>query len=327
MAGKRETVDEKVARLNALRVDPGTPAARELLAQALAAAQGALVAAAANIVAAAELDGFERALSGAFERMLERGAKADPGCHAKTAAARALYRTGAAATGEFLRGVRCVQREPVWGGTQDTAVELRGVCALGLVRGGYPDAIVELAELLADPEPMARVAAAQAIAYSERADLGVPLLRLKARLGDTDPRVTSACLGALLGLAPERSLEFVAGFAAAQAPAEQREAAWLALGESRLPAALPVLQQAAEEALGDERGVVLIAIALMRSEAAWQYLVTLVREGSEPAARAAIDAIATYRDDAALCERVLAAAAARDDGDVSAYAQRVLARR
>jgi HEAT repeat protein len=318
----KKVIEQTLAELRAVRQDPS--AAPATLDAALGSKHSTIVAAAAEIVADAEMEGLEPALCSAFERFLDSPVKRDPGCRAKTAAVRALYRTGAAATAVFLRGARHVQLEPVWGGSVDTAIELRGTSALGLVRSGYGDAMCELADLLADPEPMVRSAAAQAVAYSERGDVGVPLLRLKALAGDADPRVTSACLTGLLALAPERSLPFVAEFLQRPA-AEVREAAMLALGESRLHEALPLLRGAAERAVVDEEcGVALLAIALLRCDAAWEHLIALVRDGSATRACAAIDAIATYRADTALRERVLAAVSERDEPRVRAHARAAL---
>jgi hypothetical protein len=177
------------AKLDALREatrDPFAPGAYRQLRAAFESRQNLLVATAADIVAEFELDGFSDALVSAFERFVEQPVKRDPGCRAKTATARALYRTEVPAIETFLRGIRLVQREPVWGGSVDTAVELRAACALGLVRSGYPGAMIELSELLADPEPMARVGAVQALVYSERAEVAVPILRFKALINEPE---------------------------------------------------------------------------------------------------------------------------------------------
>jgi hypothetical protein len=58
---------------------------------------------------------------------------------------------------------------------------------------------------LADPKPEARVAVAKAIAYTGNPQ-GVPLLRLKTRIGDQAAQVISECFTALLQLAPTDSL-------------------------------------------------------------------------------------------------------------------------
>jgi HEAT repeat protein len=320
----RPGVEERIAELSALRDDPTAPGAEALITRGLAGKRGAVAAAAARVIAEGELEGFEEALAPAFDTFMEQPLKRDPGCLAKTAIARALYRVGRAGrSGEavFLRGVRHVQLEPVWGGRQDTAVELRGQCALGLVRCGYPDAMTELAELLADAEPMARVGAAQAIAYSERQDVGVPLLRHRARAGDPDARVTSACFAGLLSLAPEGSLPFVAGFVH-EGDAETAEAAMIALGESRSAGALPLLAEvAAESPTSERRAVAYLAIALMRTDAAWDHLLNVLRDESEARAHDALDALATYRTEPTVRARVMDALQERADPRLLAAAR------
>ena len=320
----RKSIEQQIAELRALGDAPDGAEARVALEQALNAGRSPLVLVAAQIIAQAELAGFAPALRVAFDRMLEDPVKRDPGCLAKTAVARALYQQAERASEQYLHGVHHVQREPIWGGTQDTAVELRGVCALALVRADYPDALLELADLLADPEPMARVAAAQAIAYSERADVGLPLLRVKAKLGDADPRVTAACFSALLALAPHSSLAFVAGFLHVAA-VETREAALLALGESRNPDALAPLAEACERAeTAAERDVAYTAIALMRTDPAWTHLLGVIRDGNGTHAQAALDALSAYRADTALLARIWEAIDARDEPRLRAHAERVL---
>lgn len=325
-SSSRKGLPDQIAELNALRNNVDQSEAQAALRKALSAARAPLCAAAANIVGEAELGGFDAALVAAFDYWLEQPVKSDPGCAAKTACVRALYRIGARTHSAYLRGVRFQQPEPGWGPPQDTAVELRGLCALALVRTGYFDALVEVAELLADPEPMARLAAAQAVAYSERQDVGVPLLRFKARLGDPDPRVQSACLTGLLQLAPDSSLAFVEAFIDESAP-ETAEAALLALGESRLPAALACLRRAAENTLSRElRAVAYVAMGLLRNDAAWDYLLCVIREQSESHASLALCALASYRRVDSLRERVLCAVESRGQAALTAKAHQQFAR-
>jgi hypothetical protein len=323
----RKGLERALAELNAVRNQPDTAEARALLQSALESTRSPLVAAAAHVIGEAELSGFEPALVAAFERFFGAAeGKADPGCTAKTGTVRALYRLGASAHEVYLRGIRCVQKDPGWGGAEDSAVELRGLSALALVRSGYHDALLEVAELMADPVPMARLHAVQAVAYSERTDVGIPLLRFKARLGDADARVTAACLAGLLGLAESSSLEFVASFLE-RGSIDSREAALIALGESRLPAALPLLQRAAESPLHSElRSSVFIAISLLRSDAAWDYLLRVVRESSKAHAQAAIAALSSYRGLANLRERTMAAVHDRAEAPLVAEAERLFSR-
>ncbi|MDH5671815.1 MAG: HEAT repeat domain-containing protein [Myxococcales bacterium] len=324
-ASRRPDIEERIAEIGALRAGPDTPEAHAKIEKALGSKRGPLAAAAARLIAEAELTGFEQALEAAFERFMEQPVKRDPGCMAKAAVARALHHLGTSGQAVFLRGIRHVQPEPIWGGTQDTAVELRGICAAGLVRSGYPDAVTELADLLADPEPMARMGAAQAVAYAGHAEVGVPLLRLRALAGEKDSRVLGACFAGLLELAPERCLPFVASFID-HSDDETAEAALLALGESRRPAALPILRTAAEAELRPERQTLAyLAIALMRSDGAWDFLLSVVRDASEARALQAIDALATYRAEPRMRERALAAVAERGDPRLGAHAERAFA--
>ena len=116
-------------------------------------------------------------------------------------------------------------------GGRDTAAELRGAAARGLVRMSHPQALSALAELLADPELPARIAAVRAVAY-HGGDSGLPLLRLKVLSGDREPEVLSECFLAMLRISPEVSVEFVERFLDAEEAAIAESAA-LALGESR----------------------------------------------------------------------------------------------
>jgi hypothetical protein len=321
----KKGITEQIAELNALRESVDRPEAQAALRKALSAARAPLCAAAANIVAEAELSGFDAALLSAFDYWLEQPGKGDPGAAAKTACVRALYRVGARTHGAYLRGVRFVQLEPGWGAPQDSAVELRGLSALALVRTGYFDALVEIGELLADPEPMARLAAAQAVAYSERQDVGVPLLRFKARTGDADPRVLSACLAGLLHLAPDSSLSFVESFIDESKP-ETAEAALLALGESRLPAALDSLRRSAHSTLSQElRSVAFVAMGLLRSDAAWDYLLSVISEEHASSAGLALSALSAYRRVDSLRQRVLSAVQRRGQAALIGEAERLFA--
>jgi hypothetical protein len=136
-------------------------------------------------------------------------------------------------------------------------------------------------------------------------------LHLKALCGDTEPDVIAACYEGLLRLAPRRYLSVVA--AALCGEDETRtEVAALALGESRLREALPLLTDALARAAGPrERQSVITAIALHRSDEATALLLSLVETAPEAQAGAAIDALALHRHDASIADRVRAAVAER----------------
>src|SRR5438093_736437 len=107
---------------------------------------------------------------------------------------------------------------------------------------GDPRSAPSLAVLRAALEgtrSFAVAAAADAVGAAGRAD-GIPLLRYKALVGDADPQVLTECFAALLALAPSDSLAFVAPFLRHGDEAVSESAA-LALGQSRLEGAFPIL--------------------------------------------------------------------------------------
>jgi hypothetical protein len=179
----------------------------------------------------------------------------------------------------------------------------------------YPDYLVELGDLLADSEAPVRKMAAQAMAYSEN-PAAVPLLRLKARLGDEDPQVLVECLQALLAIAPGPSLEFVARFLD-RPELEIAEAAALALGGSRRREALAILSAWWERTFDPTlRRSALLAIAMLKHDDAIRYLLAHVAESAPLHAREAIRALAVYRHDARLRAQVEAAMQQRDDASL-----------
>jgi len=211
----------------------------------------------------------------------------------------------------------------VWGGREDTAAELRGVCGLAHAHAGRSDALDVLAELLADPQRMARSAAAQALGDSGRPD-ATALLRFKIRTGDSEPAVIGACFGSLLALAPKTALTYVAGFL--EGDDERAEAAALALGESRLAGATSVLVAWCDRVLADVRARVgYLALALLRDESANTQLLEIVATGEPEDAIAALRALATFKADPRLTERMRTAAKANRDRAVLVEAEASLA--
>jgi len=311
---KTDKLADALERLGRLRVDPTSTKSLAELRAALADRSPHVAAKAAQIAGEHEITAVTRELAAAFERFLLNPVKSDPGCVAKAAIVDALQRMGAPEPSVFLRGIRHVQLEPVWGGKADTAVALRGASGFGLVAMGYRDALTPLAELLADPEARARAAAARAVAFSEN-PAGVPLLRLKALVGDADLEVVSECFSGLLRLEPGESAEFLARFLEAD-DEQTREAAALALGGSRRAEALPVLRRWFESSRDDaSRRTALLAVAMLKLDDALAFLLGLVAEAPGPTARLALASLALHRYDEALVRRVRAAAA-RDDVDL-----------
>jgi HEAT repeat protein len=309
---KSRKLEQVLAVVAELKEHPTSEAAIATLRQVLQSKYSVAVAQAARLVGEGEIHSLTSDLVAAFARFMVKPTETDQGCLAKLGIAEALYRLNAGEEALFLQGIRHVQMEPVWGGREDTAAALRGICALGLVRMNYADVMAELADLLADAQPTARAAAAKAIAYSENPQ-GVPLLRLKVQVGDAAPQVLSECFTALLQLAPAQSVALVATFLAG-AEEQVSEMAALALGETRLPEAFPLLKDWWQKTRGAElRQTGLLAIAMLRREEAMEFLLSLVVEGKIADAKAAIAALRIYQQDEGLWQRVCQAAQERGE--------------
>ena len=253
------------------------------------------------------------ALESSFARFLDKPSKNDPSCFAKKALARALVALDASNVEFFSKGLTLRQLEPVWGGTADTAADVRASCAMGLVASGYPRALVELTALLNDSEAAARIGAVRAIACGNPREAEL-LLRAKALAGDAEPQVVGECFTGLLAVEPDESLEFVVQHLS-HADAAVRELAALALGESRLDAALAPLKEAWAGVLVDEefRRTLLRAAAAHRSEAAFDWLLSIVGDARIPVALEAVEALAIYRHNAKLKERLMSVVRGRGD--------------
>jgi hypothetical protein len=299
---KSKKLDELLASLAEVRDEPTSEAGVAVLRQILNSKFSIAIAQAAKVVGDAEVRSLIPELTAAFSKFMVNGAEIDPSCKAKQRIAEALYRLDYAEESLFLQGIHYVQKEAVWGGTTDTAAALRGTCALGLVRMNYGDVMSELADLLADRESEARIGAVRAIAYTGSPQ-AVPLLRFKARSGDADPQVMSDCFSGLLNLAPQPSLSLIASFL--DAAPEISEMAALALGESRLPEAFEILRQWWQRTgMAELRLTGLLAIAMLRQDAAFDFLLDLVATGNQRDREGAIGALRMYQSDAILWQRV-----------------------
>jgi HEAT repeat protein len=299
--GKSSSVEAALDRLIALRADQSAPGVRDELARALASKTYLLAAKAAQLAGEFKRTDLTAELVGAFDRFLTNP---DQGCSAKTAVAKTLYEVGDRdAEPVFVRGIRHVQKEGSFGPPVDVAAELRGTCALGLVKIGYRDVLVELTDLLDDPEPQARVGAARALAYAGQ-DAGALLLRLKLLMGDPNPDVAAECMTALLNLWPRKALAFVARFLD-DVDDSIRGYAALALGESRQAEALePLRARFKRESEPDVRRVILVAVATLRSPESVEHLLSVIASARSPDAIAALEALGIYRHDAAIRTKV-----------------------
>jgi len=306
---RRRKLEETLEALRVVRQDPNAPTSLEELRRVIAIEGSHAVARAAAIVGEAGLDALATDLAAAFPRFFERPERADPGCAAKTAIVGALRRLGQPALALFRRGAAHVQMEPVFGGRVDTAVDLRGAAALGLAEHSGAEVLIDLAHLLADPEPSVRISAARAVAVAGDPG-GIPLLHLKATAGNEEPVVVAECLLALLRLDASSQLPYLVSLL--EGPSA--EAAASALGDSRLAEAFPALRDWLPRATARGLGrAATFALAALRRDEAIERLLEAVRDEAAPLARDALLALASVRSDAAMRERVHAAAGRRPE--------------
>jgi hypothetical protein len=294
---KRLSTEDALRAIRAIRDAPENYDLARDLAPFLLHKSNHVAAAAADTVGRLEVGTLAQPLAEAFLEWMKNPAERDPRCDALTAIAKALAALDHPAAKVYLAGIRHVQMEGSFGPPVDTAAALRGICAQGLVRMSYPDALLECVTLLADPEPAARSGAVRAISETGQY-AGVLLLRFAALIGSKDEEVTAECFAGLLRLAPAESLEFVASFLNSGSD-EIAERAALALGESRLPAAFPLLRAAWEAtAQATLRRTLLLAMAMLRQDEAVEFLLTRLAEDGEKSALDALAALSLYsRDD------------------------------
>lgn len=277
-----------------------------------------LVARAAELAGDRLIYALEPDLIAAYRRFLKDPAKRDPGCTAKGAIARALVALDSQDPDFYVEGLRYRQPEPVWGGSVDTAVDLRVTCAIGLAATAYPRALIHLVDLLHDPEPHARSGAARAIACTQPL-AAEAVLRTKALGGDPEPEVTGDCLAALLQVAGGDTLDFVTRFLNS-GDAEVRALAAIALGESHLEGALERLRERwdAEPFKREADHVLLRAAALHRSEPALDWLIEVAGSGDRASAETAIAELGAYRNNARVRAGLGAVLAERGDPRLTA---------
>lgn len=288
MGGKR-SFEDQVAAVDALRQQP-EEARVEPLRKALAHRNNFIVAKAADLVREFRIVQLLPEILNAFGRFFDNPGKTDPQCWAKNALSRALATLDYQEAEVFLRGMRHIQMEPVWGGQADTAGTLRATCALALVQCRSltdVDLLAHLIELLGDKEKTVRAEAARAIEQvgSPSASL---LLRLKAIVGSDEPEVLGACYGGILRIEGVSAIPWIGRFLAT-ADDNAAEAA-LAIAGTHSSAGFHALRECFAKANDPWwRSVLLSAIALTRQDAALEFLFDLVGTESldaEPAIEA-----------------------------------------
>src|SRR3981081_636101 len=241
MPGNR-SFEDQLATLDELR-HQAPEAALEPLRKALTHRNDSVVAQASVVVRELALAEWLPQLLVSFDRFFPDPVKTDPQCWAKNALSRALAGFEYHDAAVFIRGMRHIQLEPVWGGRSDTAGTLRGTCALALVQCrslSDTDLLNFLIELFSDTDKSVRVEVARAIEQVGSPSAAL-LLRLRAILGADEPEVLGACFSGITHIEGRSALSWVSRFLAA-ADDIAAEAA-LAIAADRSPEAFGALHQ------------------------------------------------------------------------------------
>lgn len=308
MPGKKN-LEQQMEALDALR-QQDEKTRIQVLRDRLSSRNNLLAARAADLVREFDLQQLTPQLLQAFDHFFQNPEKSDPQCWAKNAISRALAAFGYQEHEVFLRGMRHVQMEPVWGGRSDTAGTLRSICALALVQCrslSECDLLALLIELIADKDKTVRVEVVRAIEQvgSPSASL---LLRLRAVLQSDEPEVLGACYGGVLRIEGVKAIPWVAQFLSSTD--DNAAEAALAIAGTHSPEAFQPLQGSFSKARDNWWcSILLSALALTRQNAAIEFLLDLVRTESLNA-EAAIEAIVRSgptRETMSLLEKILTA--------------------
>jgi HEAT repeat protein len=299
---KSDPIEHALDRLGELRhADPSAEVVDELR-EFLRSRSNIVIAKAAKVARELRLTILLTEIVAAFDKLTTNAPKLDKRCAALTELMSALYELDYDEPPPYLWGLKHMQLEASYGPPVDEAAKLRALSAQGLLRTRYPDAIAEVVPLLVDPEPAARAGAIRALAVNG-GECGVLLLRLKV----------GECFTALLSGSGEKAVPFVSRYVDSEDDAVS-EAAILALGESRLPAAYEVLKEKWERTVvASGRKVLLAAIAASRLDGAIAFLISLVESASLQTAGDAMEALSVYRHNDRVSKAVLAVIEARGD--------------
>lgn len=305
--------EQQLADLEVLSQSPVTPEMTAALRKAIGSRNNYLCGKAAAVAARVGVRDVIPELLTAFDRFFLDPVKTDPQCWGKNGVASALAELGHDEPEPFVRGLRHVQMEPVWGGQSDTAGPLRARCALALAgcRSLSDTRVLSyLLEALVDRDKTVRVEAARAIARIDRSDAAL-LLRLRALTGDEEPEVVGACLSGVLSLEGDDAIDFVTRIL--DGGGETGGEAALSLGMTHSARAFEVLKDRVEH--GKDRSllpVLLTAIALTRLPEAFALLTSLVASAPAGQAAAARQAIESVRPPEEVLRAVQEAAAGRE---------------
>jgi HEAT repeat protein len=311
-------IERELEALSALRNTGSSEPHTRALRKALHDKVNLIVARAAKVTGELQISELIPELCSAFDRLMNDPLKTDPKCWGKEAIATALKELGHADSTVFRKGLQHAQFEPVWGGEEDTAGNLRATCALALLQCNditREEKFWCVMPLLSERSPSLRKDGAMALEALEGREAAL-LLRIKARMGDEDSTVTGQIFESLLRVERDAAVPFVVEFLKSPNPEVSSEAA-LALGASRLPPAVSALKVAFGQKFPSlDHDVLCRALSISRQQEAIEFLLDKVRHGRLREAVAALEALHLYRDSAEIRQKVSEAVSKRSEAEM-----------
>jgi HEAT repeat protein len=234
------------------------------------------------------------ALVECFAWMCEEGKTRDPGCRIRVELATMLGNLGYTEAAEVLAvGLRTVQMEMDGPVLVDTALRLRGCCALALSQIRPPGALLEITLLLfgtvrtADGyvEVRAPEEAATALGYWGDPAAILPLAAILGRPALATPEVVASCMDAIVELQAPEATSLLAPYLQGSGAAHGGDTAFLcaraalALARTRRPETLSILEACLGSTADESCETVAIALASLRSDEARD---ALLRASSHP---------------------------------------------
>jgi HEAT repeat protein len=310
-----QKVERQLERLKEIRSAGPSESGLQELRKALDDKVNLIVAKASAIAAEWQSHSLLPSLLAAYNRLFEDAAKADPQCWGKNELSKCLKELGVAESAVFIRGLNHFQWESTWGGKTDSAALLRSTCALALVQcTDIPrhEILLHLVTAFTEADANVRTDAARALEQMNGRDVAL-LLRLKARTGDKEARVTGQVLESILAIEGASGVPFVSDFLKSPDNEISEESA-LALGASRLPEAVEALKAAFLDTLHGHGGTAILrAISASRQDSAFHFLLEQVKTARRPVAEDVLWALQLHRDSQDIVSRIRLAVAQREE--------------
>ncbi len=305
MAAKKDKVAEGLELLAAIKNESDQSAKIKGLSKLIADAPSYVVSRAAEYAAESGSRSLNEVAAARLLKLCTDSKSDDIGCNAALSLVKLLIalEAGYEAEDAALAAIKHHRYEPVYGGSIDVAVSVRGNAAILLAAMGSKEALRTATELLAETDARpprerlswpARADAAKALSMIG-SDGAAAVLRFKLLIGDSEPTVLSECLSGILAI--DRDLAFPLMNQMLTSDNDSlAEAALLALGTWRDPRASEILISREKRFLGfPSSELYLASIAMTRQPKGIDYLLQLMESKDKRIKASALKALEPLR--------------------------------